>query len=334
MSKIPAEPIVVIGAGSWGTALALLLASNGNDTRLWGHEPAHMAALQNDNENRAFLPGFPFPKTLTVYSDLAECLDGVKDILIVVPSNAFREVLRRIKPFVTAPRISWGTKGVDPQTKKLLSEVVAEELGEATPIAIVAGPSFAEEVAAQMPTAISLASNNTAFKQDLIERLHNDRFRVYENDDLIGVQLCGVLKNILAIAVGVVDGLALGANTRAALVTRGLAEMARLNHAMGGQAKTLLSLAGIGDLVLTCTDDQSRNRRFGKAIGQGLSVEQAKAQVGQSVEGLNNTSLIYSLAQALNVDMPITEQVYRVLYKNHAPKDVIQELLERAPKVE
>ena len=335
MAVIPNTPIAVIGAGSWGTALALLLARNGNETRLWGNEADNQAFMQKYRVNERYLPEYPFPDSLVVTTTLAECVEGAQDILLVVPSHAFRIVLKELKDLVSSDaRLAWATKGLDPKTKQLLHEVVKEELSPDTPVAVLAGPSFAKEVAANQPTAVSLAGNNESFILDCIERFHNDRFRIYVNDDMIGVQLFGALKNILAIAVGIADGLHFGANSRAALITRGLAEMARLNEALGGQAKTLLSLAGVGDLVLTCTDDQSRNRRFGLAIGVGADADAARATIGQEVEGLSNTKQVHELAQSLSVEMPIIEQVYNILMKGQSPKDVVAELLERAPKHE
>jgi glycerol-3-phosphate dehydrogenase (NAD(P)+) len=328
------QPIAVIGAGAWGTALALLLASNGNAVRLWGNEPAHQQKMIVDRENHRYLPGFVFPDNLQVMMTLSEALDGVKDILVVVPSHAFRQVVQEIKTYVEEPRLAWGTKGLDPDHQQLLHRVVAEIFSEQTPIAVLSGPSFAKEVAAGKPTAVSLAGNDAAFSHDMIKRFHNPNFRVYENSDLVGLQLCGTLKNILAIAVGIADGMELGANTRAALMTRGLVEMQRLCQVMGAQQETLMSLAGIGDLVLTCTDDQSRNRRFGKAIGQGKSCEAAEKQIGQAVEGLHNVKQVEALAAQYRVEMPITHQVHQILFASLDPKVAMMALLSRPVKTE
>lgn len=332
---IRSEPIAVIGAGSWGTALALLLARNGNPVRLWGNEPERQRAMQVDRVNARYLPGEVFPENLRVDLTLEACVEGVEDVLVVVPSHAFRSVLQQLKPLVSpSVRIVWGSKGLDPQTKHVLYDVVQAVFSDQTPAVVLAGPSFAAEVAAGLPTAVSVAGNNPEFLQDCIDRFHNDRFRLYVNDDMLGVQLCGALKNILAIAVGIADGLSLGANARAALITRGLAEMTRLNLALGGQERTLMGLAGIGDLVLTCTDNQSRNRRFGLALGQGLDAETAKQHIGQEIEGATNTQQVYALAHSLNVEMPITENVYRILHEGAAPMDVLAELLSRGLKHE
>ena len=332
--SIKDTPITVIGAGAWGTALALLLARNKNHVRLWGNDVAQMTTLQQDRENRQCLPGLSFPDNLQIISDLEEALRDVQDIFIVVPSNAFRSVVETIKTHVKNPRIAWGTKGLDPNTRQFFHEVVFESFSTKTPIAVLSGPSFAKEVADGKPTAVSLAGNDLVFIEDLIERLHNAHFRVYQNTDLIGLQLCGTVKNIMAIAVGIADGLELGANTRAAIITRGLVEIGRLCDAMGAQPNTLLSLAGVGDLVLTCTDNQSRNRRFGLLVGKGKDLKTAEKEIGQAVEGLHNVKQVYELARSHGIEMPITEQIYAILHQNAEPKEVVTQLLSRAPKWE
>jgi glycerol-3-phosphate dehydrogenase (NAD(P)+) len=328
-------PITVLGAGSWGTALAILLAHNQQDVRLWDHDPRHCDALSKQRTNQRYLPDIKFPEKLHIYSDLAEALLGVQDILVVVPSHAFRSVIVRIQPLLHArpTRIVWGSKGLDPQSGKLLHEVVKELLGDKTPLAFIAGPSFAKEVALNLPTAVTLAHNNQDFAQNLLQRLHNPNFRLYLSDDLVGAQVAGAVKNILAIAVGASDGLRLGANARCALITRGLAEMMRLGKTLGGRADTFMGLAGLGDLILTATDDQSRNRRFGLALGRGMNLQQAEKEIGL-VEGVSNATRVYALAQSLNVDMPITEQVYRLLNENLSPADAVKALLSRQLKEE
>jgi len=329
------SPIAVVGAGSWGTALALLLARNGNQVQLWGNESDEILLLKNQRENKKYLPGFLFPDNLHVCDTLSECLKGVQDILLVVPSFAFKSVLQDIQSELgDQVRIVWGTKGLGSDQGRLLHELVADVFSPNTPAAVLSGPSFAAEVAAQKPTAVSLAGNSEDFLEDLLNRFHCRDFRVYINADMIGVQLCSVLKNVLAIAVGIVDGMQLGANTRCALITRGLAEMSRLCAAMGGRKETLLSLAGVGDVILTCTDDQSRNRRFGLAVGRGQSIEAAMQSIGQAVEGKHNVTQVYQLAQRLSVDMPITEHVYQILERGAIPAEVIEALLERAHQYE
>lgn len=312
------SPIAVIGAGVWGSALATLLARNGNAVKIWGITPPCF-------EDK--------PENITICDTLKSCLQDVGDVLIVVPSHAFRQVLQDIKIFNTHPNIVWATKGLDPETCQLLHEVV-EEIFPDIHYAVISGPSFAKEVADNIPTAVSVAGNNIDFVNDVVERFHNNHFRVYANDDLKGIQLCGAVKNVLAIAVGMADGLKFGANTRAALITRGLAEMSRLCEAVGADPKTLMSLAGVGDLVLTCTDNQSRNRRFGLLVGEGCSVQDAKDKIGQAVEGLDNVSQVHRLAQQYDLQMPITEQVNNILYNGCDARVAVKELLERTPKSE
>ncbi len=333
--SIKQQPICVLGAGAWGTALTLLLLRNSNNVRLWSHDPEQVAIMRTQKANPEFLPGFDLPKSLSIESDLASALQDVSDILIAVPSRVFSETLIKIKAIRENDwRIAWGTKGLDHGSGGLLSERVAEILGRTTPAAVLSGPSFAHELAAGLPTAVSLSGNQTEFLRDLMIRFHGDNLRVYENPDFMGVQLCGVVKNVLAIAVGIADGLELGANARCALITRGLAEMSRLNAALGGKPSTLMSLAGIGDLVLTCTDNQSRNRRFGLAVGQGFSPEQAALQVNKIIEGLTNIKQVRDLARHFLIEMPITEEIHKILYHGHSPREVVTSLLKREPRVE
>jgi len=329
------DSIAVLGAGSWGTALALRLATNNNDTRLWGHDPEFMETLSRDRQNRHFLPGFPFPENLTIETDLSQAVQQGRDVLLVVPSHAFREVLTRLAPALDAhSRIAWATKGLEYGSGKFMSEVFEEVLGTAYPAAVVSGPTFAQEVAAGLPTALTVASNNPVFANDMANRLHGDSMRVYTSDDMVGVQLGGTVKNVLAIASGITDGLQLGANSRAALITRGLAEIIRLGDAMGARRETLMGLAGVGDLILTCTDDLSRNRRLGLALGKGTDIDLALQEIGQVVEGFNTAGEVMQLAKRYKVDMPISEQVYRVLHEHLQPADAVRNLLRREVKPE
>lgn len=328
------SPIAVLGAGAWGTALALLLSRNSNAVRLWTHSPEHAVLMRDQHTNAEFLPGFPLPNSLQIHSDLAVALNNVQDILITVPSHVFTDLLYKIKNHGQHFRIAWGSKGLDASSGRLLHEMVAEVFTPATPAAVLSGPSFAHELAGGLPTAVSLSGNHPEFIQTLLTRFHGGNLRVYENPDFIGVQLCGVLKNVLAIAVGIADGLELGANTRCALITRGLAEMSRLNAALGGRSSTLMSLAGMGDLILTCTDNQSRNRRFGIAVGQGVSPQQAELDICKVIEGIRNTERVRELAARFSIEMPITEEVYRVLYRGCSPREVVISLLKREAKSE
>lgn len=334
MTDIKQSPIAVLGAGSWGTALAILLASNGQQTRLWGRNAASQQALQNARENSRFLPGIPFPDLLTVYDDLAQCIAGVEDILIVVPSHGYKDLCEQLKPLITDNvRIVSATKGLH-QDGTFLSDITKAVLGESRPWAILSGPSFAKEVAQGLPTAVTLASESEAFVQAILPRFHCDYFRVYLSHDIIGVQLCGALKNILAIAAGMCDGLGYGANTRAALITRGLAELTRLGIALGAQEHTFMGLAGMGDLVLTATDNQSRNRRFGIALGQGQTPQQAQQSIGQVVEGATNVEQAHQLAKRLSIDLPITEHVHAILVHQEDPATAVKRLFARTPKWE
>ncbi|WP_025822836.1 NAD(P)H-dependent glycerol-3-phosphate dehydrogenase [Shewanella marina] len=328
--------ITVLGAGSYGTALAISLASNGHKTLIWGHEPEHMANLERDRSNEDFLPGISFPDELIVEADLAKALSASRNVLVVVPSHVFGLVLAQAKPLLRADaRIVWATKGLEPETGRLLQDVAREILGDQYPLAVLSGPTFAKELAAGLPTAISVAGTDHEFTQDLVELLHSPkRLRVYANDDFIGLQLGGAVKNVIAIGAGMSDGIGFGANARTALITRGLVELSRLGEALGAHGSTFMGMAGLGDLVLTCTDNQSRNRRFGLALGQGLDVDTAQEQIGQVVEGYRNTKEVYTLAKRLGVEMPITEQIYQVLYQGKSPQDAAVELLGREKKSE
>ena len=324
------ESITVLGAGSWGTALAIRLAANGNTTVLWGHAPEFMQTLAEERQNRAFLPEIPFPDRLTVETDLATAIGASRDLLIVVPSHAFREVLLRMMPLLDARRrIAWATKGLEYGSGKFMGDVLEEVAGTRYPAAVLSGPTFALEVARGLPTALTVASTNPVFANDLAARLHGDVMRVYTSDDMLGVQLGGTVKNVLAIASGITDGLRLGANSRAALITRGLAEIIRLGDAMGVRRETLMGLAGLGDLILTCTDDLSRNRRLGLALGRGTALDVAVHDIGQVVEGFNTAREVVQLAHTYRVEMPISEQVFRVLHEGLAPRAAVQNLLSR-----
>jgi len=328
------KAVAVLGAGSWGTALAILLGHNGHQVRLWGHLPEQIASLARERENKAFLPGVPLPDGVHPQADLGKALEGADEILIAVPSHAFRRVVTRIASLVeVSTGIAWATKGFEPDTQRLLSEVVWELLPHSS-LAVVSGPTFAGEVARGLPTAVTVAASPGKYGQHVANLLHAPWFRAYTSDDLVGVQVGGATKNVLAIAAGIADGLGFGANTRAALITRGLTEITRLGLALGGSHETFMGLAGLGDLVLTCTDNQSRNRRMGLALAEGLSVEGAKQRIGQEVEGLHTAREVYRLAQRHQVEMPISEQVYRVLYEGQSPESAVRNLLDRSRKPE
>ena len=327
--------IAVIGAGSWGTALACHLARNGINTCLWGRDSAQMLAMEADRVNQRYLPDIPLPQSLQCVTDFDHCIEWCDVLLLVTPSYIFRDMLKKIssvKP--TPPPLIWACKGLDKGTGSLLDSIAREVLGESTPLAVISGPTFAKELMAGLPTAITIASENEAFTEQIVHWLHSETFRVYRSADIAGVQLGGALKNVFAIAAGISDGLGYGANARAALITRGLAELMRLGVAMGGQRETFMGLAGMGDLVLTCTDNLSRNRRMGLALAKGLSVEQAQTEIGQSVEGVGAALETTRLAQQYNIEMPISEQVCAVLYHGKSTDAAVRDLLGRESRIE
>ncbi|AEP28649.1 NAD(P)H-dependent glycerol-3-phosphate dehydrogenase [Brumicola nitratireducens] len=326
----------VIGAGSYGTALAFVLARNGNPTVLWGRDENHVSTMRETRRNDKYLPDAVFPDALSVSANLKETVESAKDILVVVPSHAFKENLEAIKPFLNEQhRLIWATKGLEPGTGRILQEVAIDVLGGSIPIAVVSGPTFAKEMVAGLPTAITLSSTDTELCESFSQKLHCSKgFRVYKNDDLIGVQLGGAVKNVIAIGAGLADGLGFGANARTALITRGLAEMSRLGLAIGAKQETFMGMAGLGDLVLTCTDNQSRNRRFGLALGKGMTVDAAIESIGQVVEGYRNTDEVRLLSQANDIEMPICEQIYQVLYNGKSAKEAAIALLSREQKQE
>lgn len=327
--------IAVLGAGSWGSALAILLARNGYRVWLWGHNQARMLSLAKSRTNPWYLPEVKFPDEIVPTSDLVATLAASTEAIIAVPSHAFRATLEACVPHKTSNlRLAWATKGLEPLTQRLFHEVAAEILGSATPTAVISGPSFAQEVIAGLPTAVTIASHFPKYAQWLANCLRNSNFRPYTSDDMIGVQLGGAVKNVLAIAAGIADGLGFGANARAALITRGLTEIMRLGAALGGRKETFMGLAGLGDLILTCTDDLSRNRRFGLLIGQGQAVNIALSSIGQVVEGYNTVREVVALAQRLKVDMPITNQIYAVLHESYDPCAAVQNLFMRALRPE
>lgn len=311
------------------------IASSGRKVYLWGHEVEEMKALAADRSNETFLPGLVFPDSLEVLINLNELPETVRKFLVVVPSHAFRQVLRSILHLPATPQIiAWGTKGLEKGTSLLMSAVADEVLPQEIYTSAISGPSFAGEVARGLPTAITVASSNSETATEVASWLHHDQFRAYTQEDLIGVQIGGALKNVMAIAAGISDGMGFGANARAALITRGLAEITRLGIKAGGQLETFMGLAGLGDLVLTCTDNQSRNRRVGLGLGEGATLEQTMKRIGQEAEGVQSAAAAWELSCTLDVAMPITEQVYNVLYNDLPAHEAVQNLLDRDPKHE
>jgi glycerol-3-phosphate dehydrogenase (NAD(P)+) len=319
----------VLGAGSWGTALAVQIARAGHPAILWGRDAAQQQVLRRERRNPRYLPDTAFPATLDVSASLDDTLAHCGDVLVAVPSPAFRATLSllagRLQP---ASRVAWATKGFEQASGLLPHQVARDVLGE-RPCAVLSGPTFAREVGAGLPTAMTVASVDAAFAHDLAQRLAGPNFRVYTQPDIIGVEVGGAVKNVIAIGCGIADGMGFGANTRVALITRGLVEMMRLGVALGAQRDTLMGLAGLGDLVLTCTDDQSRNRRVGLGIGRGEDLVSAERGIHQVVEGVRAADAVRGVATRVGVDMPICAEVYRVLYEGKPVRAAVSALMGR-----
>jgi glycerol-3-phosphate dehydrogenase (NAD(P)+) len=329
--------VAILGAGAWGTALARVLAEHGEASRLWTWQPEHAAAMQRDRENREFLRGFSLDAAIEPNADLEHTLRGANAVLLVVPTAAFRATLEQARPFIHhGATILIASKGIEPGSLMLLSEVVEAVLGSAARerTVVLSGPSFAKEVAFGLPTSLVAAATSEVLATSIQQRLSSDRFRVYAGDDPIGVQVGGALKNVIAIAAGACDGLGFGCNTRAALITRGLAEVARLALAKGGHVLTLAGLAGLGDLVLTCTGELSRNRTVGYELGRGKSLADALGELGHVAEGVVTADSAYHLAARLGVDLPISSEVYRVLFEAKPVSEAVQAVLSRPQKRE
>ena len=334
-ARSSSAPIVVLGAGSWGTALAIQFARSGRPTTLWGRAPLHVSELARERRNSRYLPDAAFPDALSVQPDLALALRATRDVLVAVPSHALRGMLQEIAAHrSTALRLAWATKGFELSTGLLPHQVAAQVLGENVPTAVISGPTFAREVGVGLPTAMTIAATDQLFARELAESISAVNFRAYTSTDVIGVEIGGAIKNVMAIGAGISDGLGFGANTRIALITRGLVEMTRLGVALGARKETFMGLAGLGDLVLTCTDNQSRNRRFGLALAAGESVAAAQTSIGQVVEGVLAARAVREVAARAGVEMPICEQLYRVVHEGLAPKAAVKELMSRELKPE
>jgi glycerol-3-phosphate dehydrogenase (NAD(P)+) len=328
------QPMAVIGAGSWGTALAIQLTRAGLPARLWGRDTGQLHAMNRLRCNQRYLPDAAFPQALEVAADLRAVLDGVRDVLVVVPSHAFRPTLELVGRHLSRDaRVAWATKGFE-ITSGLLPHQVAREILGARPVAVVSGPTFAKEVGAGLPTAMTVASRDAAFAKALATRLSGPRFRAYTQSDIVGVEVGGAVKNVIAIGSGIADGMGFGANTRLALITRGLAEMMRLGVKLAAVRETFMGLAGLGDLVLTCTDDQSRNRRLGLALGRGRTLQEAQSEIQQVVEGILASRAVCAVAERLSVEMPICREIYRVMHEGKPVRDAVQELMGREMRSE
>lgn len=333
--QAPGQPVAVLGAGSWGTALALQFARGGREVRLWGRDAGQLAEIDAAGVNNRYLPNAAFPDNLRVEADLGACLDGVRDILIAVPSHGLRETLIKVQPLLeNSARICWATKGFELSTGKLPLQVAGEILGDDRPMAVLSGPTFAKEVGEGLPTAMTIAATDAEFADDLATALSGNSFRAYTSGDMIGVEVGGAVKNVLAIGAGISDGLGFGANTRIALINRGLVEMTRLGVALGASQDTFMGLAGMGDLVLTCTDNLSRNRRMGLALAGGKSIEEAQEEIQQVVEGVLAAKAVKQVADRMSVEMPICQQIYRILYDGVPPREAVGALMGRALKPE
>ncbi len=329
------SPVAVFGAGSWGTALAALAARHGHPTVLWGRDADTVDAINGQHENSRYLPGYVLPDNLSATTDMAQAVRGAGMLLVVVPSHAFAEVVRELAPLrPDGVGVAWATKGFEPGSGRFLHEVAGEVFGPDVPLAVVTGPSFAKEVVAGLPTALTVHSDDAAFAQQVADTLHGPAFRAYTGGDMLGAELGGAMKNVLAVATGVADGMDLGLNARAGLITRGLNEMLRLNHAIGGKAETLMGLAGLGDLALTCTGDLSRNRRLGLALGRGQSIEDAVREIGQVVESIQTADEVMRQADRHGIELPISQAVQSVLHGDITPAEGLQLLMSREQKPE
>ncbi len=325
----------MLGAGSWGTALALQLDRSGSRSILWGRDAKQLSRMRSTRINHRYLPDILIPDSIEIEDDILKAVKASDHVLLVTPSYAFADTIRTIRDVLRPGQgVAWACKGFEPGSGRLLHKVAAELLPDDTPLAIVTGPSFAKEVAMNLPTAVTVAGSDTDFTNTMAAALHGERFRVYTSDDMIGAELGGAVKNVMAVATGICDGMKLGDNARAALITRGMAEMMRLGVALKAKPETLMGLTGAGDLILTCTGDLSRNRQLGLLLGTGKTVDQALAEIGQVVEGVNSAAEVQRLADKYDVNMPISEQVNGIIHKGWNPVEGVASLLAREQKAE
>ena len=327
--------VAVLGAGSWGTALALQLDRSGSHAILWGRDAAHVKEIADSRRNRRYFPDIEIPAAVTLEPDIHAAVQAADLVLLATPSVAFAQTVSTIAPDLKPSQgIAWACKGFEPGSGRLMHQVAARLLPDSVPLAIVTGPSFAREVALNLPTAVTVAGTDRSFTEAIASALHGGRFRAYTSDDMVGAELGGAVKNVMAVATGMCDGMSLGDNARAALITRGLAEMMRLGQALKARPETLMGLAGAGDLILTCTGNLSRNRQLGLLLGKGYSLEKALADIGQVVEGVNSAAEVQRLALQHGVNMPISEQVNAVIHHSRDPVEGVAQLLAREPKAE
>jgi glycerol-3-phosphate dehydrogenase (NAD(P)+) len=326
--------MAVVGAGSWGSALAIQLAREGHPVSLWARDAEQVEAMRRQRSNQRYLPQASFPDGLQVTAELTEALAEARDALIAVPSHAFRATLEALAPHLRADtRIAWATKGFESDSG-LLPHQVVESVLEERPGAVLSGPTFAREVGAGLPTAMTVASRDARFAKELALRLSGPMFRAYTQSDIVGVEVGGAVKNVIAIGSGIADGVGFGANTRVALIARGLAEMQRLGVKLGAARETFMGLAGLGDLVLTCTDDQSRNRRFGMALGRGSSAQSAQHDIRQVVEGVAAARAVLQVAERHGVEMPICREVHDIIYAGKPVREAVSALMGREVRSE
>lgn len=327
--------IAVLGAGSWGTGLALQLDRSGSHCFLWDRDTENLLKIRDARCNERYLPGIEVPESISIETDVTAAVRAADHVLLVTPSHAFASVIGSIRDELAEGQgIAWACKGFEPGSGRLLHQVASELLPPTTPQAIVTGPSFAKEVAMNLPTAVTVAGPNESFTKVMANALHGGRFRAYTSNDMIGAELGGAVKNVMAVATGMCDGMKLGHNARAALITRGLAEMMRLGAALKAKPETLMGLAGAGDLILTCTGDLSRNRQLGLKLGVGKSLEEAVEEIGQVVEGINAAAEVQRLATEHGINMPITEQVNGIIHKGWDPVEGVARLMAREQKAE
>jgi glycerol-3-phosphate dehydrogenase (NAD(P)+) len=323
-----------LGGGSFGTALSIMLAKKGMDVRIWDREPRVIDDINIKKENIKYLPKITIPYNVKAYSNIEECIKESKFIILAVPSHVIRILCRQIKEFIKEDQIIISiAKGIEESSLMRISEVIEEELPD-NPIVILSGPSHAEEVAMDIPTAVVVSSKDMKSAESVQDLFLTNKFRVYTNEDLVGVEVCGAVKNIIALAAGISDGIGYGDNTKAALMTRGMSEIVRIGTKLGGKSETFSGLTGFGDLIVTCTSMHSRNRRAGILIGQGIPVEKAIEQIGMVVEGIKACNAFYKLKEKIGVSMPITEVLYKVLFEGKDPKYGVYELMSREKKAE
>jgi glycerol-3-phosphate dehydrogenase (NAD(P)+) len=325
--------LAILGAGAWGTALALSFSKEHSVT-LWSRDADHLAEVASARSNERYLPGFTLPESIRIEANLSAAISGAQLVLVVVPTAGFRATLRELSARDIAVPVIWACKGFEPETAKLLHQVAEEELPGAIERGVLSGPSFAHEVAQGLPCALTLAARDYDFARHTAVALNHNRMRVYSSKDVIGVELGGAIKNVMAIAAGIADGMDFGYNARAALITRGLAEMTRLGMHLGGKLETFMGLTGVGDLILTCTGDLSRNRTVGKQLAQGKPLAAILSELGHAAEGVHTCTEVLKLAREVGVEMPITQEVHRVMFQGLSPRQAVEDLLSREPKAE